>query len=484
MGVLAALVAGLTVLSAVAFGVVVWTSEAATTRQAQTRLNQAAMDLAKAVSTGPVTEAWRETTRAALREHKGVEGGFYDSPSAMLMGYAFPTAPAGPRPPEVPPRERPIIEDVARQAARSGQLSTSVLRAPRDTLLFAAVPLPPAARGPASAWVMMRVPQSASGTPRLVAIGVAAFAVASVLCVVLAYWLARGMSRDVAVIERRLRELALDPSAPAGDTSPGFHELAAVERQIDELARSLADRMARERQLRTELEHKERLAALGQVAAGVAHEIRNPLATVRLRAQLVERANHGPEVTRAMGIVLHEIARLDVMVDGLLSYSRSAVLRIAPINVSTLVARSLNRAGENHRRDDVRMTQTLEPELEAEADSVRLQQVVDNVVRNALDAIEGSGVIDVTTRRHNGGVEIAVADSGPGISDEALARVFEPFFTTKVTGIGLGLSVARSIVEAHGGRMTVARRDVGGTLVSIWLPTADGRTTMANKEEP
>jgi signal transduction histidine kinase len=496
VAVLAALVVILTVVSGVAFVVVATNTEAAVTRQNQRRLAALAATLAHDYETRAPShtrglslnepsnpqsdEILAAISGAALVHEAGVEGGFYSRATDRLMGYAFPTH-EGPTPKrDIPPIERPIIEDVARRAVQDLEPSASVFRGPRDVILFEAAPVLVNGTGAGSAWVMKRLPEVRSELATPFNLGVAAFVAASLLCVGLAYVLARGVSQGVVRIEDRLHDLERDIATPAAPGFGGLQELARIHHGINQLAASLRDRMETERELRHTLEHKERLAAVGQVAAGVAHELRNPLATIRLRTQMVGRASTDPDVQRSVTMMLQEIARLDDMVERLLSFSRPIALRLLTIDAADLVATSLAAIADTARQSGVTVhAPPGPPGLRLVCDPDRLRQVLDNVLQNAVEATPVGGRVTVTIHAADGEVVISVSDQGTGVTDAVAARVFDPFFTTKPSGTGLGLSIAYEIVRAHEGRLEIGNGPSAGATVSIALVASGPRENGA-----
>src|SRR5881397_245847 len=211
---------------------------------------------------------------------------------------------------------------------------------------------------------------------------------------------------------------------------------------------------------RARLAQTEKLAALGQLAAAVAHEVRSPLAVIRSAAQgLAESVpRDDEEARRAYSFITAEIDRLGNVVNSLLAFARPLRVDARPVSVHELFDRALLLVREELQGKALRVRRdepaTL-PELRADGDLIC--QVLLGLLADA--AADGT-------------VEIAVADSGPGVPPELRARIFEPFFTTRPRGTGLGLAVARQIVEAHGGRIEVGERTGGGARFTLRLPAA------------
>jgi two-component system sensor histidine kinase PilS (NtrC family) len=217
----------------------------------------------------------------------------------------------------------------------------------------------------------------------------------------------------------------------------------------------------------------ERLADLGGVAAGLAHELRNPLASIsgcveRLRKQ----AAPGEEGGRLMEIVLRETARLDRLVSDFLQFSRPAPLRREPVDLAVLLGETLDVFAHDPAASGLELVRELAP-AEAECDAYRLRQVAWNLLLNAAQALQGRGggrIVVRAGKAPGGFATFSVEDDGPGIEPGDLERVFLPFYTTKERGSGLGLANVHRVIDAHGGRITVDSSPGKGSCFRIWLP--------------
>ncbi len=201
----------------------------------------------------------------------------------------------------------------------------------------------------------------------------------------------------------------------------------------------------------------EKLAAIGRLAAGIAHEVRNPLGVIRASAAMV-RDHFGPadDAHRACGFILDEIDRLDGLIASLLAFARPTALRLRPAAVQDVVARVTALSGDALKKRAARLdAQLLAPDAELTVDPDLIAQVLLGLVTNAAEAIAPGGRVELRARVEPAAVVLAVADDGPGVPEADRTRVFEPFYTTKATGTGLGLAMAERIARAHGGELRV-----------------------------
>jgi two-component system nitrogen regulation sensor histidine kinase GlnL len=224
-------------------------------------------------------------------------------------------------------------------------------------------------------------------------------------------------------------------------------------------------------------------AALGRMAAGIAHEVKNPLAGIRGAAELLGRRAGGERDRETAALIVREVDRIAALLDDFMIFARGDVLRLAPVNLHRVLDDVLDVLATDPLGARAQLVRVFDPSLpEVLADGDRLVQVFLNLARNALQAMEERpGTLTITTRlRHDHRIEldgerlpsvaVEVSDTGPGIPEAVRAQVMTPFFTTKSTGTGLGLPLARHFVSLHGGSLQIESREGQGTTVRVSLP--------------
>jgi len=254
--------------------------------------------------------------------------------------------------------------------------------------------------------------------------------------------------------------------------------------EIGDLARAFAGmteslRQSREQmtRLHAELETKVKLASIGEMAAAVAHGLRNPLASLRASAQLARQRPDSPASREHLQAIVEEVDRLDRRIAHLLSFSRPAPFHPLRESVPQLVEGLLPAFRELFRERRVELDLQLPADLpEVEIDPMQVEQVVLEIISNALDAMPTGGRLRVAAFAEGDGtsqgVAIEIADTGVGIPEQVLPSVCEPFFTTRPEGTGLGLAIAKRFIELNGGRLEITSRAGIGTTIRLHLPAA------------
>lgn len=261
--------------------------------------------------------------------------------------------------------------------------------------------------------------------------------------------------------------------AIAAVTTSVFSERERRQRRRLEQTKSELEQVYQElRQNVQKLRRAERLSAVGQLSAGLAHEIRNPLASISGAAGILMRAHASPEdVEDCLRIIQAESTRLSRLLSSFLEFARPRSLKLQPAELRPLLESVIALAGHQPPATHARLECHLEPGIEViECDPEQLKQVLLNLVLNAIQASPMGGVVQLHARRDGGFLVIEVADEGRGIPPELRERVFEPFFTTRENGTGLGLALAAKIVEQHKGVLLALANDAGGATLRLELP--------------
>lgn len=287
------------------------------------------------------------------------------------------------------------------------------------------------------------------------------------------------VTRDIEVFHpaHRVLNFYVVPLMAEDDDKPGHRELAGY-------ALIMRDFTERHRETQETLE-SERIAALQLLAAGVAHEIGNPLNSLTIHLQLLERRLRKlPETDRAqfthpLSVAQEEIKRLDSIVTQFLRAIRPAPLQRAPHDLNSLVRDAADFLAPELRSRNILLELDLAPGLPVlDVDQDQLKQAFYNIVKNASEAMKQGGLLKIRTGADAEWVAVTFADTGGGMTQEAMARVFEPYFTTKKGGSGLGLMITQRIIRAHGGEVVLESDPGKGLRLTLRLPRHDRQVQM------
>lgn len=259
------------------------------------------------------------------------------------------------------------------------------------------------------------------------------------------------------------------------DVSDGRRDRAREgDDEVGRLGRAFNDMLDRLEASRSALVQSEKLGLAGLLAARVAHDIRNPLASMKINAQLLEPAvQHDSEARELVTAVLHDVAQVDGVIRNLIELARPGDLRRVPVDLVPVIRAVIRplEARLRHRKIDLAIGLPDGP-LPAHVDAERLGQALLNVLINAAEAMPEGGALAVSARNESGRVVIDVDDSGVGVDPSIVDRVFDPFVSSKPDGVGLGLVNAKAVIEGHGGTIALAPRQRRGTRATITLPGA------------
>jgi two-component system, NtrC family, sensor histidine kinase HydH len=297
--------------------------------------------------------------------------------------------------------------------------------------------------------------------------------VASLAGLLLGYGVMRGLRQSIHLLRVRVQDAADILSRdlpPVVWTDGGLDELhdrmQGVVAQIEQTVRTLQQR-------EREVLRAEQLAAVGQLAAGMAHEIRNPLTSIKLLVQTVQADTSGRLPSDDLAIIEQEIRRMERTVQTFLDFARPPRLERSRRDLCELVMATLNLVRTRAARQGVTIDFQKQAErIESHVDGGQLQQVLLNLILNALDVMPTGGRLQVRLELAGQSPTITVRDTGPGIMPALLPRLFEPFASSKQTGLGLGLVVSKRIVEDHGGSLRGGNQPEGGAAFEVRLPPA------------
>jgi signal transduction histidine kinase len=256
-------------------------------------------------------------------------------------------------------------------------------------------------------------------------------------------------------------------------------------KRYQELSETLAETNRKLEQAQEEARRSERLAALGQMSAGLAHEIRNPLAVIKGSAEMLHQklGESNPLASELAGYISSETNRLSALVTRFLDFARPLHTELTPQEVTAVLERALHSVSMAHKDEEgsVRVERQYEANLPlVPLDESLSEQAFVNLIQNAYDAMEDSGgTLRVTAARANGanqdGVEVRIEDTGPGVPAELREQIFNPFVTTKKEGVGLGLSIVSRIIDGHHGTIRVegGESDLGGARFVVFFPASE-----------
>ena len=226
------------------------------------------------------------------------------------------------------------------------------------------------------------------------------------------------------------------------------------------------------KQLQLQLLERERLAAIGELAAMVAHEVRNPLAGIRGGCEILLEGYPDGDTRHDIGVeIIHQVDRLSRTVHDLLLFARPKAMDLVPTDLHGIIERVLRVLGDDPETGDVEVIRDFGDGTPIiQADGRQMEQVFMNLVLNAIQVMNHKGKVTIATRTLSRQVVVTVSDTGPGIPPDKIAKIFEPFFTTRAQGTGLGLAIVKKIVEAHGGRIEASSAPGSGAKFTATLP--------------
>ncbi len=300
--------------------------------------------------------------------------------------------------------------------------------------------------------------------------------------VVFGLWMARSLHRSISQISVTLSDVTGDLNREVGSVEiRNLSDLPGLHQQVQVVATRIRQVMEELQQARHHAMLAERLAAVGELAAGVAHELRNPLTSVKLLIQTA--AQRQPQTAlggRQLQVVQQEVARMESTIQGLLDFARPPVLHRVSHDLRTTVRRALNLVEGRAKQQKVAVIEAMpNAPVIVNGDPEQLHQIFVNLLLNGIEAMPQGGSLIVRVEPDNAGngmCRISVSDSGDGIPQPILDRIFEPFATSKEHGTGLGLAISHRIAKEHGGELLAANRIEGGAEFTLELPLSTENT--------
>ena len=416
-------------------------------------------------------------SKSIFKNIPGTEGGFFLISLNEFTGYSYPSSPPpvplfGP-----PPRSYQIIKDQVLQSIQYKEVITHIHKF--DPAVFPLTTSPVWIKNKliGVAWTRIHIERD---LPILkfkeianIAAGVA------ILGFIIILFITFSLRSRIEEIKRGLEKVQID-STYRLKNQPGM--FGFISQSINRMVESLQEENRRRQELERELHQHDKMASLGKLVAGVAHEVKTPLAIIKTRIQMWERElkkldspEHSKIITQdSIQLVVNEINRLSNLVKRLLIFSKPVSSKFTKNDVNNLLTKTLSLMEDDFAEKRVFLTSDLDPRIPMFLfDPNALEQVFINLYMNSIEAMPGGGEISLKTNMNNDCkvVEILLKDSGTGIQEDVVNKVFDPFFSTKQHGAGLGLSIAYEVITMHRGKIEFLKPDEAGTICKITLPT-------------
>ena len=412
-----------------------------------------------------------------LERVSGTEGGFFLASMDDFCGYSYPTSPPpipvyGP-----PPRSYTFIKNQVLESIETGKAIVKLHQFDPAIFPLATEPLLVDGQAVAVVWARIHIERElpAIKLQQLVNIG----ALTSLLGFVIALLASTSQRRKIQQMRLELENVR---AGEAAHITAGAGTLGMIAHSINAMIKTMHDDITRREQLERQLHQKEKLASLGKVIAGVAHEVKTPLAIMKTRIQMWQQALrdekrrsqlHEVFDSDSLQLVVDEVDRLSALVKHLLLFSKPQPTAVESVDINDLLKHTIRFSSDPVHEKQIVFKHAFNPDLPTvAADPNALRQVFINILVNAIEAIPKDGTITVKTAcsADRKTVVICIEDTGVGIPEDLGQNVFDPFVTTKRKGFGLGLSISYEIVSAHGGTIQLGRNGAGGTTCTIEFP--------------
>jgi signal transduction histidine kinase len=392
-----------------------------------------------------------------LASYPDVEGGYLWNQD--VIGHSFPTYTEPGSMLRQPPFEHLQVLSALDESRRENKTATRLAQDGPDLVLVAVRAAP---ASPLAAWTLRRIFNFSNSNELYKRTFLVAAMLAALVAICIVLKLSFSLQRGFAVIQAGLERLQTDPDYRLPDQD---HELRNIVQAINTMA-------GNREKLEAELRREDRLRVMGRVVAGIAHEIRNPLNSIRLTIRLLARRLQGNrEAAEPIQMITTEIDRLDALLKSLLAFRADEPPKIRCQLVQPIVERTLALVKPHADENGICLEVQSTSDGEAPVDADFLQQALMNLLLNAIDASGNHGRVRVSTLPVNAHIEIVIEDSGPGLDREQQERIFEAFYTTKPGGTGLGLAVTKTLLEKMAATVECTNSSTGARF-RVVLPAA------------
>jgi len=404
-------------------------------------------------SLSPQEISQRELADAALRKisyevlssYPDIEGGYLLDDK--VIGHSFPTYTEPGSTLYQPVLEHQEVLSALTESRRTGQVARRVVQDHRDLVLVAVLA---SSDNMISAWSLRRILNFSDSSELNKRYLLVIFMFVSLITIGIVLRLSVGLQREFALIRAGLEKLRTDPNYRLPDQGG---ELRTIVQAVNSMAQG-------RQELETALRREDRLRMMGRVVAGIAHEIRNPLNSIRLTSRvLARRLADQPQAQESTSLITSEIDRLDSLLNSLLVFGTDETGKTKQQPIQPLLERTLALVKPHARERNVELRFQCDSDCEANVDADHLQQALMNLLLNAIDASGINGTVVLSLSKSAREVEIRVEDSGPGLTTEQQDRLFEAFYTTKSSGTGLGLAVTKTVLDKMGASIHVSNRN-------------------------
>ncbi|MBW7888850.1 MAG: hypothetical protein H3C35_10920 [Bacteroidetes bacterium] len=430
-----------------------------------------------------VDKLFSAVTASQARSVNGMEGGFYFITMDEMIGYSWPTAPE-PMPAYGPaPRSYPIIKEQILETIKEKKPLLQFHSFDFAVFPLSTEPIYVNNKIIGAAWARIHIERELPGSQLLKVLNFTAIvAIGALGAALILLWIRK---KHINEIRAGLERVRLDQTYRLPLEGGVFSAIAS---SINSMVDALLTEQQKRQQLERELHQQDKMATLGKLIAGVAHEVKTPLAVIKTRIQMwqrdIQQKKSGDELQKifsndSMELVVKEINRLSNLVKRLLIFTKPSKNKFQAHNVNDMIRQTVLVIQQEAENKDISVTLHCAENLPLiEFDHQALEQVCINLCVNAMESIQSSGTLDIYTEitDKKDFISLLFKDSGKGVPEELQQKIFDPFFTTKENGVGLGLSISYEIIKAHNGKIEFLPVHAGGgAICRILLPVSNKR---------